>query len=157
VFLASPTNGAQQIDDNGLLRFHEDITFTTSESVRVQVPEPIKLQVEGTVNGSPAHGETILNKGAYTLGAETTLSVKAGTAVPVVDGAPNTNDSWLKPQQNGLTGLFETYSLIFATFLGTMGLPHVLVRFYTNPRPGGPRCTCCTCWACSTSSRRSWA
>jgi Na+(H+)/acetate symporter ActP len=133
VFLASPTNGAQQIDDNGLLRFHEDITFTTSESVRVQVPEPIKLQVEGTVNGSPAHGETILNKGAYTLGAETTLSVKAGTAVPVVDGAPNTNDSWLKPQQNGLTGLFETYSLIFATFLGTMGLPHVLVRFYTNP------------------------
>src|SRR5205823_6425104 len=26
-----------------------------------------------------------------------------------------------------------TYSLILATFLGTMGLPHVLVRFYTNP------------------------
>jgi cation/acetate symporter len=29
-------------------------------------------------------------------------------------------------------GLFATYSLILATFLGTMGLPHVLVRFYTN-------------------------
>src|SRR5207237_5725281 len=29
--------------------------------------------------------------------------------------------------------LFSTYSLILATFLGTMGLPHVLVRFYTNP------------------------
>ena len=27
----------------------------------------------------------------------------------------------------------QTYSLIIATFLGTMGLPHVLVRFYTNP------------------------
>jgi cation/acetate symporter len=26
-----------------------------------------------------------------------------------------------------------TYSLIIATFLGTMGLPHVVVRFYTNP------------------------
>ena len=26
-----------------------------------------------------------------------------------------------------------TYSLILATFLGTMGLPHVVVRFYTNP------------------------
>jgi Na+(H+)/acetate symporter ActP len=25
------------------------------------------------------------------------------------------------------------YSLLIATFLGTMGLPHVLVRFYTNP------------------------
>ncbi|MCF6474124.1 cation acetate symporter [Nonomuraea sp. MG754425] len=29
-------------------------------------------------------------------------------------------------------GLYSTYSLILATFLGTMGLPHVLVRFYTN-------------------------
>src|SRR6185312_16194994 len=26
----------------------------------------------------------------------------------------------------------EIYSLMLATFLGTMGLPHVLVRFYTN-------------------------
>ena len=30
-------------------------------------------------------------------------------------------------------GLYLTYSLILATFLGTMGLPHVGVRFYTNP------------------------
>ena len=29
--------------------------------------------------------------------------------------------------------LYTTYALILATFLGTMGLPHVLVRFYTNP------------------------
>ena len=30
-------------------------------------------------------------------------------------------------------GLYTTYSLILATFLGTMCLPHVVVRFYTNP------------------------
>jgi cation/acetate symporter len=29
--------------------------------------------------------------------------------------------------------LYSTYSIVLATFLGTMGLPHVLVRFYTNP------------------------
>ena len=29
--------------------------------------------------------------------------------------------------------MLGTYSLIVALFLGTMGLPHVLVRFYTNP------------------------
>ena len=29
--------------------------------------------------------------------------------------------------------LYGTYSIVLATFLGTMGLPHVLVRFYTNP------------------------
>ncbi|MFC5819731.1 sodium/solute symporter [Nonomuraea harbinensis] len=67
-------------------------------------------------------------------------------AVPVVflllawraDGAPP-----LSPEDTGLWltplggpreyGVYSTYSLILATFLGTMGLPHVLVRFYTNP------------------------
>lgn len=29
--------------------------------------------------------------------------------------------------------LYATYGLIIATFLGTMGLPHVVVRFYTSP------------------------
>ena len=35
--------------------------------------------------------------------------------------------------QGRTTPSTSTYSLILATFLGTMGLPHVVVRFYTNP------------------------
>jgi len=35
----------------------------------------------------------------------------------------------------------EIYSLMLATFLGTMGLPHVLVRFYTNIDGGSARAT----------------
>lgn len=42
--------------------------------------------------------------------------------------------SWALPLSSSKEyGLYSTYSLILATFLGTMGLPHVLVRFYTNP------------------------
>ena len=44
-------------------------------------------------------------------------------------------DEWLS-SGDGLGGehpLYQVLSLIVATFLGTMGLPHVLVRFYTNP------------------------
>ena len=42
--------------------------------------------------------------------------------------------SWSTPlASGGGEGLYVTYSLIVATFLGTMGLPHVVVRFYTNP------------------------
>lgn len=42
--------------------------------------------------------------------------------------------TWQVPLSSGKEyGLYSTYSLILATFLGTMGLPHVLVRFYTNP------------------------
>ena len=57
------------------------------------------------------------------------------------DGAPDLTtaagggaDSWSLPLgEGGGQGLYVTYSLIVATFLGTMGLPHVVVRFYTNP------------------------
>ncbi|HET7173906.1 MAG TPA: cation acetate symporter [Nocardioidaceae bacterium] len=38
---------------------------------------------------------------------------------------------WVEPL-TGPHSLYLTYSLILATFLGTMGLPHVVVRFYTN-------------------------
>ena len=64
--------------------------------------------------------------------------------------------------------LFATYSLILATFLGTMGLPHVLVRFYTNPDGAAARRTTLVvlglvgavlpaarrCTACSAGSTR---
>ena len=45
-------------------------------------------------------------------------------------------DEWAEPLST-LGGrehpLYATYSLILALCFGTMGLPHVLVRFYTNP------------------------
>jgi len=52
------------------------------------------------------------------------------------DGRPATQAStdWWAPL--GLAtpeSIYSTYAVIVATFLGTMGLPHVVVRFYTNP------------------------
>ncbi len=59
------------------------------------------------------------------------------------DGATSPADAMFDlPGQSGwadpLSGLgphpiYTTYSIVIATFLGTMGLPHVVVRFYTNP------------------------
>ncbi|WP_063796023.1 sodium/solute symporter [Peterkaempfera griseoplana] len=37
------------------------------------------------------------------------------------------------PGQSGGQELYGVYSLMVATFLGAMGLPHVIARFYTNP------------------------
>jgi cation/acetate symporter len=60
-------------------------------------------------------------------------------AVWMTDGAADpaavAPASWSVPlaTPGGGIGLYTTYSLIVATFLGTMGLPHVVVRFYTNP------------------------
>ncbi|MGJ9412791.1 cation acetate symporter [Aeromicrobium sp. CF4.19] len=51
-----------------------------------------------------------------------------GSPAPVADG------DWFQPLGSGDgTSLYTTYSVMIATFLGTMGLPHVVVRFYTNP------------------------
>jgi cation/acetate symporter len=51
------------------------------------------------------------------------------------DRLPRTSGGgWLEPLGSGLEHpLYATISLIVAICLGTMGLPHVLVRFYTNP------------------------
>ncbi|MFE9689726.1 cation acetate symporter [Micromonospora sp. NPDC005806] len=68
----------------------------------------------------------------------------AGDPVPEVAGGTATGAAdWLLPDTAGDDdrGLFATYSLILATFLGTMGLPHVLVRFYTNPDGAAARRT----------------
>ncbi len=71
------------------------------------------------------------------------LSFAAGDPVPGVSGAATDAAGWLLPNGagDGDGALFGTYSLILATFLGTMGLPHVLVRFYTNPDGAAARRT----------------
>ncbi|MFT4264265.1 MAG: cation acetate symporter [Nocardioides sp.] len=66
---------------------------------------------------------------ALLLPAAVLLAVWAG------DGAPRVavGGDWSLPLAgDGAHGLYTTYSIIVATFLGTMGLPHVVVRFYTN-------------------------
>ncbi len=69
-------------------------------------------------------------------------------AVWVGDGRPEGamgsggGDGWSVPVAGGgAIGLYTTYSLMIALFLGTMGLPHVVVRFYTNPDGRGARRT----------------
>ncbi|GAB2758225.1 sodium/solute symporter [Nocardioides pakistanensis] len=62
-------------------------------------------------------------------------------AVWVGDGAVSPADAvggdtavWTSPLASRSDHpVYTTYSIIVATFLGTMGLPHVVVRFYTNP------------------------
>ena len=91
--------------------------------------------------------------------------VPGGSPVPTVAGAPATDRHGSPGSGDADDQLLAIYSLLIATFLGTMGLPHVLVRFYTNPdgraarrtTRGGAgadrRCsTCCRRW--SGCSRR---
>jgi Na+(H+)/acetate symporter ActP len=110
-------------------------TVTIETDVVVQVAEPAGITVTGTLDGRRLDGAPIPSAGEHTLGAGSTLTLAAGAATPVVAGTPSTGTSWIA-SGGGLGGghpLYQVLSIIVATFLGTMGLPHVLVRFYTNP------------------------
>jgi cation/acetate symporter len=92
-----------------------------------------------TIAGRPVHvtaGERLpLGPG--------TLVLPAGEPVPTTDGITAVpGRQWDRPiTSGGSSSPLYVYSLLVATFLGTMGLPHILVRFYTNPDGHAARLT----------------
>jgi Na+(H+)/acetate symporter ActP len=127
-----------QADGRPELAAEQGSTFRTTTTVEVDtatrftLATPTAVTAHGTVDGSPANGTVLLPPGAHAVDAGTEITFTAGTPVPAVAGAID-GAAWFLPGGAGSGGLFASYSLILATFLGTMGLPHVLVRFYTNP------------------------
>lgn len=113
----------------------QNTTVEIETDVVVQVAQPAGITVTGALDGRQVDAATIPTAGEHTLGAGTTLNLAAGAATPVVAGTPSAGADWIA-SGGGLGGhhpLFQVVSIMVATFLGTMGLPHVLVRFYTNP------------------------
>ncbi|AEA22432.1 cation acetate symporter [Pseudonocardia benzenivorans] len=115
-------------------QFSAPTTVDVATDVVLQTAAPVQVSAVGTVDGVPVDGPLTWQAGAHTVQRGTTLEFDAGAPVPVVAGSPVQDAGWLTPfASGGGHGLLAVYSLILATFLGTMGLPHVLGRFYTNP------------------------
>ena len=103
--------------------------------VVVTVDDPAGIIVTGKVDVQAIAGSPLAGPGSYTLGAGSSVSLARGAHTPVVVGTPTTGAAWIQ-SGGGLGGehpLYQVLSILVATFLGAMGLPHVLVRFYTNP------------------------
>jgi Na+(H+)/acetate symporter ActP len=114
-------------------------TFATATPVTVETPvvlqvkESVKFAARGTIDGDGVDGSVYWRADTtHEVDAGTTLNFSKNSSVPVVVGAPADNANWFAPSSSS-DDMFSTYSLMLALFLGTMGLPHVLVRFYTNP------------------------
>jgi Na+(H+)/acetate symporter ActP len=102
---------------------------TKGPSVVTAAPLPV------TKGGFPVedNGRLALTALKMEFQSPTTAVFTGGSYVP---NAPS-NSAWVKPFGT-LTSkygypLLYTYSLIIALICGTAGLPHILVRFYTNP------------------------
>ncbi len=103
-------------------------TVNLSGRERVQFPEAGSFVLHG-------HRVDVRSGGWVTLPAHTGIRIPAHGIVPVASGTPALRgQTWSRPVGGtGRGAPLLVYSLLIATFLGTMGLPHVLVRFYTNP------------------------
>ena len=114
------------------------------ETTSVQLDSPVTVEVEVRVVVTTPTGQRVLEPGLVRLEAGTVVFPQ-GASVPHVEGIERSDgDTWAQPL-SGAGGLehplYATYALVLATFLGTMGLPHVLVRFYTNPDGAAARRT----------------
>ena len=113
----------------------QETTVWIHTDVTLRVTSPVTLTATGRVDGVKTDDTALTWKpGLHVVSDGARLEFPAGTATPVIEGAPAQDATWLRPNASGDPyGLLGTYSLLLATFLGTMGLPHVLVRFYANP------------------------
>ncbi|WP_218595794.1 sodium/solute symporter [Pseudonocardia oceani] len=126
---------AREFDRPAPPEFPAATTVDIRTDVLLDVRVPTAVVATGGVDGIDVRGAVLdWQPGLHSVRSGSTLGFEGGTPVPVVAGAPAADADWVTPFPEGRqNGLLATYSLIIATFLGTMGLPHVLVRFYTNP------------------------
>ncbi len=96
---------------------------------RLQVAEPLTVLAGGAA--------VRLEPGEHVAPGEATWVFPAGARVPEIRGAALPGSAaWQRPLLDGGNSghpLLATWSVLVATALGTMGLPHVIVRFHTSP------------------------
>jgi Na+(H+)/acetate symporter ActP len=103
----------------------------------ITLVHPVTVLATGVVAGVHRSGALHL-VGTVRVGARSALTFPAGSAAPGLGSqAGLTGQGWSVPLVR-IDGhldhpLAATYGVIVATFLGALGLPHILVRFYTNP------------------------
>ncbi len=127
--------------------------FTHRTTVQVQtgtefkLARPATVRVTGTLDRARLADQTVyLPAGLHTAGTGAVLVFGAGSPVPasltMVQPSSTTWDSpFLTAGTDGTHPLLATYGVIIATLFGAIGLPHILVRFYTNPDGGAARRT----------------
>jgi cation/acetate symporter len=126
--------------------FHHTTRVEFPSAETIDVRHPVVVGVDGTVDGAGRTGSLELRPGSYQIAARTTLVFPPGAAVPTVASqSVLTTREWESPlvRLGGqlIHPLAATYGVVLATFLGALGLPHILVRFYTNPDGAAARKT----------------
>ncbi|MFF9405502.1 cation acetate symporter [Streptomyces anandii] len=114
--------------------FREQRTVRVDSTVDLTLRGPLTVTVSGTVDGRALHERRLtLTAGTHHVERGARIAFPRGAAVPTAERGGTGGMSTTLAAGREERPLYATYGLILATFLGTMGLPHVVVRFYTSP------------------------
>jgi Na+(H+)/acetate symporter ActP len=114
--------------------FREHRVVRIDDTLDLRLSRPLGVTATGTIDGRRYEGQRVdLTAGVHRVERGTRLTLTRGDPVPVADRGSNAGMSASLGSAREERPLYATYGLILATFLGTMGLPHVVVRFYTSP------------------------
>jgi cation/acetate symporter len=119
--------------------FSHTTTVRIETSTAFTLDRPAVVEATGQLDGQRLdHRQTRLTAGQHLAGAGAVLQFSAGAPVPASLSMGQVSPAiWDSPFLTAGTGgahpLVATYGVIIATLFGAIGLPHILVRFYTNP------------------------
>jgi Na+(H+)/acetate symporter ActP len=116
--------------------FGQRLPHAGARGLIVKLPSRQRVEFPEAGSFSLSDGRTVhVAAGAHVTLPKGDIRLPAGGIVPVANGiTPQRGAQWSRPVGgSGDSSPLFVYSLLVATFLGTMGLPHILVRFYTNP------------------------
>ncbi|CAL9630436.1 cation acetate symporter [Streptomyces sp. Tu 3180] len=114
--------------------FREQRVVRVEDGLDLRLEEPLTVTVDGTVDGREHHGTALrLPAGTHHIDGGARLTFAEGAGVPAAGRGADDALSPSRAESREERPLYATYGLILATFFGTMGLPHVVVRFYTSP------------------------
>ncbi|GHH58282.1 sodium/solute symporter [Lentzea cavernae] len=137
-------HGASSLTEPEFPAFRQDTEVSFQRQTTIHVEESVLVRGTGEVDGvRVGDSGLVLTEGYHRIVQGSELTFPKDAPVPHLSTmAHNTNEMWSLPMSSGADfPLYGAYSLIIATFLGTMGLPHVIVRFYTNPNGTAARRT----------------
>jgi cation/acetate symporter len=127
--VVGPAVRSEAVSPVEFTRFGHDTPVTFRVGVTLDVAEPTTVRTD--------RGPTTIAPGPWQVAEGTHVVFPAGAPVPEVRGQPLPGgEGWQRPLLD-LRGaghpLFGTWALLVSLMLGTMGLPHVLMRFHTSP------------------------
>jgi Na+(H+)/acetate symporter ActP len=132
------------IGANPTFQSDRSVTFSRDTTLNVRIPTSVIITTRAASNktSNETSSETkttrVIGPGPVPFSANTKVSFTRGSPVPLVkNGSALHGDAWERPFKSvgnrRSHPLYLALSIIVGTVLGTMGLPHILVRFHTSP------------------------